>query len=57
MTDPKDAKQAAKPVRDRTNGTVDVRLRSAVAKLAPHEWKSGPHVWRIDPPLQPGPSP
>ena len=27
---------------------VDARLRSGVGKIAPHEWKSGPHVWLID---------
>lgn len=28
--------------------TIDARLRSGVARLAPHEWKSGPHLWLID---------
>lgn len=28
--------------------TVDARLRSGVPKIAPHEWKSGPHVWLVD---------
>lgn len=27
---------------------VDARLRSAQPKIAPHEWKSGGHVWIID---------
>ncbi len=27
---------------------VDARLRSGVPKIAPHEWKSGPHLWLID---------
>lgn len=27
---------------------VDARLRSSEAKIAPHEWKSGEHVWLID---------
>lgn len=27
---------------------VDARLRSGAARIAPHEWKSGPHVWLID---------
>jgi cytolysin-activating lysine-acyltransferase len=27
---------------------IDQRLRSGVAKLAPHEWKSGEHLWLID---------
>ena len=27
---------------------IDVRLRSAIPKIAPHEWKSGEHVWLID---------
>jgi len=27
---------------------VDARLRSGESKLAPHEWKCGPHVWIID---------
>ena len=27
---------------------VDKRLRSGVPRLAPHEWKSGEHLWLID---------
>lgn len=27
---------------------VDSRLRTGEAKIAPHEWKSGPHIWLID---------
>ena len=27
---------------------VDARLRSSEPKIAPHEWKSGEHVWLID---------
>lgn len=27
---------------------VDARLASGMAKIAPHEWKSGPHLWLID---------
>jgi cytolysin-activating lysine-acyltransferase len=27
---------------------VDARLRSGIARLAPHEWNSGTHVWLID---------
>ncbi|MHB1098191.1 MAG: toxin-activating lysine-acyltransferase [Burkholderiales bacterium] len=27
---------------------IDARLRSMVPKIAPHEWKSGEHVWLID---------
>ena len=27
---------------------IDARLRSGQPKLAPHEWKSGSHVWLID---------
>ena len=27
---------------------IDARLRSQVPKIAPHEWKSGEHVWLID---------
>lgn len=27
---------------------VDARLRSVQAKIAPHKWKSGDHVWVID---------
>ena len=30
------------------NDAVDSRLRSAEPKIAPHEWKSGEHVWIID---------
>lgn len=30
------------------NDVVDARLRSSEAKIAPHEWKSGEHVWIID---------
>jgi cytolysin-activating lysine-acyltransferase len=30
------------------NDAIDARLRSGVNRLAPHEWKSGPHVWFID---------
>ncbi len=30
------------------NDAVDARLRSAEPKIAPHEWKSGPHIWLID---------
>ena len=27
---------------------VDARLRTAIPKIAPHEWKSGTHAWIID---------
>ena len=27
---------------------VDTRLRAGIAKIAPHEWKSGEHAWLID---------
>lgn len=27
---------------------IDKRLRSQIPKIAPHEWKSGEHVWLID---------
>ncbi len=27
---------------------IDQRLRSQIPKIAPHEWKSGEHVWLID---------
>ena len=27
---------------------VDARLRTAIPKIAPHEWKSGTHAWVID---------
>lgn len=27
---------------------VDARLRSSIPKIAPHEWKSGNHLWLID---------
>lgn len=30
------------------NDEIDARLRSQVPKIAPHEWKSGEHVWLID---------
>ena len=30
------------------NDQVDERLSSAVPKIAPHEWKSGEHLWLID---------
>ena len=30
------------------NDQVDARLRSTQPKVAPHEWKSGEHVWIID---------
>ncbi|ODV00284.1 MULTISPECIES: toxin-activating lysine-acyltransferase [unclassified Thiobacillus] len=30
------------------NDVVDARLRSAEPKIAPHEWKSGEHIWLID---------
>lgn len=30
------------------NDTVDARLRTENPKIAPHEWKSGEHVWIID---------
>lgn len=30
------------------NDQIDARLRSAEPKIAPHEWKSGEHVWIID---------
>lgn len=30
------------------NDAVDARLRSAQPKIAPHEWKSGEHLWIID---------
>lgn len=32
----------------RVSDAIDARLRTGVAKVAPHEWKSGPHVWLID---------
>lgn len=32
----------------RVNDAIDARLRSGVPRLAPHEWKTGPHVWLID---------
>lgn len=28
--------------------SIDVRLRSELPKIAPHEWKSGNHIWLID---------
>lgn len=30
------------------NDEVDARLRSKVPRIAPHEWKSGGHLWLID---------
>ena len=30
------------------NDKIDARLRTAQAKIAPHEWKSGEHIWLID---------
>lgn len=30
------------------NDQVDMRLRSDMPKISPHEWKSGEHVWIID---------
>ncbi len=30
------------------NDEIDARLRSAIPRIAPHEWKSGAHVWLID---------
>lgn len=27
---------------------VDARLRTQIPKIAPHEWKSGEHLWLID---------
>jgi len=27
---------------------IDARLRSHIPKIAPHEWKTGEHVWLID---------
>lgn len=27
---------------------IDARLRSNIPKIAPHEWKSGEHIWLID---------
>jgi cytolysin-activating lysine-acyltransferase len=30
------------------NDAVDARLRSSEAKIAPHEWKCGEHLWIID---------
>lgn len=30
------------------NDAVDARLRSFEPKIAPHEWKSGEHVWIVD---------
>lgn len=30
------------------NGQVDERLGSSIPKIAPHEWKSGEHLWLID---------
>lgn len=32
----------------KVNDAVDARLRSGQAKIAPHEWNSGAHVWLID---------
>lgn len=32
----------------RVNDAVDGRLRSGIPKIAPHEWKSGSHVWLVD---------
>lgn len=32
----------------RLSDAIDARLRSGVAKVAPHEWNSGKHVWLID---------
>jgi len=30
------------------NDQVDERLSSSIPKIAPHEWKSGEHLWLID---------
>lgn len=30
------------------NDDIDQRLRSGVPRIAPHEWKNGPHLWLID---------
>lgn len=30
------------------NDQIDARLRSSQPRIAPHEWKSGEHVWIID---------
>lgn len=27
---------------------IDARLRSQIPRIAPHEWKSGEHLWLID---------
>ncbi|MBV1786781.1 toxin-activating lysine-acyltransferase [Marinobacterium sp. D7] len=32
----------------RVNDQIDSRLRTSHAKLAPHEWNCGEHVWIID---------
>jgi len=32
----------------RVNDQIDARLRTAHAKLAPHEWNCGNHIWIID---------
>lgn len=32
----------------RVNDDIDARLRAGMPKLAPHEWKSGPHIWLTD---------
>lgn len=30
------------------NDEIDQRLRAGIPRLAPHEWKSGSHLWLID---------
>lgn len=30
------------------NDAVDQRLRSGTPRIAPHEWKSGQHLWLVD---------
>lgn len=32
----------------RVSDEVHARLQSGVAKLAPHEWNSGTHIWLVD---------
>lgn len=32
----------------RVSDAVDQRLRSGIARLAPQEWNTGPHVWLTD---------
>jgi cytolysin-activating lysine-acyltransferase len=32
----------------KVNATIDARLREGQPRIAPHEWRSGEHVWLID---------